>query len=171
MSYLVRPGRIILLNGTSSSGKSSIAAELLIMLDGPYFYLSVDAINSMRAREKTLELDQDQLAAVLARTRAGFHRVVAGMAQAGNDVIADHVLSERWRLLDCLEVMAGLEVVFVGVHCSAAQLRQVHSYGSYDIECDTTAASPRDCAETIRDFLAAGIAPVAFDRLRALLLP
>jgi len=28
------PGRVILLNGTSSSGKSSIAKELLVMLDG-----------------------------------------------------------------------------------------------------------------------------------------
>ncbi|MGD0240643.1 MAG: hypothetical protein ABSB59_09975 [Streptosporangiaceae bacterium] len=56
--------------------------------------------------------DQAQvLIAVLARTRAGFHRAVAGLAAAGNDVVADHVLSEPWRLLDCLAVMAGYRVV------------------------------------------------------------
>ena len=87
-----RRGQIIFLNGTSSSGKSSIAGQLLLMLDPPHFHMSVDA-NSMRAKQKTRDLDDAGLEAVLARTRAGFHRAVAGMAEAGNNVIADHVLS------------------------------------------------------------------------------
>ncbi len=184
-----RRGRIVLLNGTSSSGKSSVAGQLLLMLDPPHFHISVDAINGMRAKQKTRELDAAELAAVLARTRAGFHRAVAGMAEAGNDVIADHVLSEPWRLLDCLTVMAGYQVVFVGVRCAPAELERrerergdrtpgaalaqeplVHAHGLYDIECDTTTASPYDCAVRIRDFLGAGQVPTAFDRLRALLL-
>ncbi len=90
-------GRVIFLNGTSSSGKSSIAEQLLLVLDTPYFHLSVDAISGLRAVERTLELDGPEQAAVLRRTRAGFHRAVAGMAQAGNDVVVDHVLSEPWR--------------------------------------------------------------------------
>ena len=152
-----RRGQIIFLNGTSSSGKSGIAEELRLLLDPPHFHMSVDAFNSMRARQKTLELDPAELDAVLARTRAGFHRAVAGMAGAGNDLVVDHVLSEQWRLLDCL---AGYRVAFVGVHCSPAELdrrerarddreagqavaqrRQVHAHGLYDVECDTTAAS------------------------------
>jgi chloramphenicol 3-O phosphotransferase len=151
--------------------------------------MSVDAINSMRAKQKSRELDGAELDAVLARTRAGFHRAVAGMAEAGNDVIADHVLSEPWRLRDCLEVMAGYRVVFVGVHCSPAELErrerergdrppgvalaqqaQVHAHGLYDVECDTTTASPYDCAVRITDFLGTGQVPTAFDRLRSLLL-
>jgi chloramphenicol 3-O phosphotransferase len=183
-------GQIIFLNGTSSSGKSSIAEQLLLVLDRPYFHLSVDAINSMRARERTLELGPAELGAGRGRTRAGFHRAVAGMAQAGNDIVADHVLSEQWRLLDCLAVLAGLDVVFVGVRCSApelerrerargdrepgqaaAQERQVHAHGVYDIECDTTSTSPLDCALAIKDFLARCPAPGAFDRLRSALLP
>jgi chloramphenicol 3-O phosphotransferase len=119
-----RRGQIIFLNGTSSSGKSSIAGQLLLMLDPPHFHMSVDAINSMRAKQKSRELDEAEREAVLARTRAGFHRAVAAMAEAGNDVIADHVLSEPWRLRDCLEVMAGYRVVFVGVRCSPAELER-----------------------------------------------
>ena len=180
-----RPGRIVFLNGTSSSGKSSIAAELLTMLDPPHFHLSVDAFNAMRSREKSRRLPPAELETVLRRTRAGFHRAVAAMAAAGNDVIADHVLSEEWRLLDCLQVLAGYQVVFVGVRCSdaelarrelergdrevgqgAAQQRQVHAHDGYDVECDTTAASPRQCAELIAGYLASGAVPVAFDRLR-----
>ncbi|MFH0252256.1 chloramphenicol phosphotransferase, partial [Streptomyces chitinivorans] len=36
-------GRIVFLNGTSSSGKSSIATELLQVLDGSWFHMPVDA--------------------------------------------------------------------------------------------------------------------------------
>jgi chloramphenicol 3-O phosphotransferase len=97
----LRTGQVIFLNGTSSSGKSSVAEQLLLVLDRPFFHMSVDAINSMRSRKRTLELGPDELANVLARTRAGFHRAVAGMAEAGNDLVVDYVLSERWRLLDC----------------------------------------------------------------------
>jgi chloramphenicol 3-O phosphotransferase len=184
-----RTGQVIFLNGTSSSGKSSIAGQLLLVLDRPFFHMSVDVINSMRARERTLELAPDELAAVLARTRAGFHRAVAGMAQAGNDIVVDYVLSEEWRLLDCLAVLDGLDVVFVGVRCSvqelarrelargdreagqaAAQVRQVHSYGSYDIECDTTTASPLDCALSIKRSMGRLPDQRAFDRLRSAFL-
>lgn len=187
-SALIRTGQVIFLNGTSSSGKSSIAEQLLLVLERPFFHMSVDAINGMRARERTLELGPDELAAVLARTRAGFHRAVAGMAHAGNDLVVDYILSERWRLLDCLTVLKGLDVVFVGIRCpeqelarretargdrepgqAAAQVRQVHSYGSYDVECDTAAASPRECALTIKHSLDRLPLPRAFDRLRSAL--
>lgn len=176
---------IIFLNGTSSSGKSSIAAELLRVLDMPYFHLSVDAIGALRAVERTLELDGPELADVLRRTRAGFHRAVAGMAQAGNDVVVDHVLSEPWRLQDCLEVLEGLDVVFVGVRCplaelerreaargdrvagqAAAQFEEVHQHGLYDFECDTSTSSPRECALAIKEFVRRAPARRAFDVLR-----
>lgn len=49
-----RRGQIILLNGTSSSGKSSIARQLLLMLDPPHFHVSVDAIK----RQVPMAFDQ-----------------------------------------------------------------------------------------------------------------
>lgn len=93
-------GRIIFLNGTSSSGKSSIARELLDILDdGVFFHLAVDSFNAMRTKR---DLAQENLDTALRRTRMGFHRSIAAMAEVGNDVIADHVLSEPWRLIDFL---------------------------------------------------------------------
>lgn len=89
-----RPGRVILLNGTSSSGKTSIARCLLNLLDPPHFHMAVDAVGAMRAAENTRGLAPGDLPALLRRTRAGFHRAVAGMAAAGNDIVIDHVLSE-----------------------------------------------------------------------------
>ncbi|MEU9117806.1 AAA family ATPase [Streptomyces sp. NPDC048483] len=182
-----RRGRIIFLNGTSSSGKSSIAKELLKILDVPYFHMPVDAFHSMRSRR---EVGPDELSHVLRRTWMGFHRAVAGMAESGNNVVVDHVLSERWRLLDCLGLFVPGDVVLVGVRCSlqalerrerergdrpaglaARQFEQVHAHGLYDIECDTTTAGAVDCAQRIRDFLPRQPAPTAFEQLRGKLRP
>ncbi|MEE4540935.1 AAA family ATPase [Streptomyces sp. V4-01] len=184
----MRRGRIIFLNGTSSSGKSAIAGELLRILDGdPYFHLAVDAVGAMRADR---EVAPERLDDVLRRTRMGYHRAIAGMAAAGNDLVVDHVLSEPWRLADCLEVLAGADVFLVGVHCplpelerrerargdrprglAALQYGKVHAHGVYDVECDTGAASPRACAELVKahveSAVARGEAPTAFARLRA----
>ena len=179
-------GSIILLNGTSSSGKGSIASELLGFLDPPHFHLSIDAFNAMRSREKTSLLVASELGEVLHQTRAGFHRAVAGMAFAGNSVVMDYVLSETWRLHDCLEVFDGLHVVFVGVRCdlevletrermredrvlgtATSQVDIVHSFGPYDIEVWTDQMTPKEAASHIASSLSE-IGPItAFDRLRS----
>ncbi|MGW8066209.1 chloramphenicol phosphotransferase CPT family protein [Streptomyces ziwulingensis] len=183
-----RSGRIIFLNGTSSSGKSSIAQALLQILDGdPCFHLPVDAFHAMRARR---EVSCEAMPQLLRRTWKGFHRAVAGMAAAGNNVVMDHVLSEEWRLLDCLGLFKAKEVVLVGVHCSleelerrerergdrppglaARQFHHVHAHGLYDIECDTTTTSAMDCARQISNFLPHQPVPTAFEQLTAALRP
>jgi chloramphenicol 3-O phosphotransferase len=176
---------IIFLNGTSSSGKSSIAAELLKVLEPSYFHLSIDAFSGMCDGERATKLDAPELSKLLHRMRAGFHRAVAGMARAGNDVIVDYLLSEPWRLQDCLEVMDGLDVVLVGVQCpsdeldrrerdrgdralgtGAAQRLTVHQHGLYDFEVDTGTSSARECAEAIKEFVEQAPGQRAFDVLR-----
>ncbi|MFJ1756101.1 chloramphenicol phosphotransferase CPT family protein [Kitasatospora sp. NPDC088134] len=181
-------GRIIFLNGTSSSGKSSIARELLdVLADGVFFHLAVDGFNAMRTKR---ELGTAELDAALRRTRMGFHRSIAAMAGVGNDIVVDHVLSEPWRLLDCLTVLRPEDVLFVGVHCSPDELARreaargdrppglaahqyglVHRHGDYDLECDTSTTSPLECAHRIKEFLPHRPTPTAFTRLRRRLLP
>ncbi|MET7637148.1 AAA family ATPase [Streptomyces sp. NPDC005438] len=176
-------GRIIFLNGTSSSGKSSIAHELLDVLDDAvYFHLSVDDFHAMRTKRA---LDPERLDAALRRTRMGFHRSVAAMAEVGNGVIVDHVLSEPWRLLDCLSVLPSDKVLFVGVRCPLEELTRrerargdrppglaahqyglVHQHGDYDLECDSGTADPRECARQIRRALSRFPERTAFARLR-----
>ncbi|WP_327347126.1 chloramphenicol phosphotransferase CPT family protein [Streptomyces europaeiscabiei] len=174
-------GLIIFLNGTSSSGKSSIAVELLNILDEPSFHIPVDAFHAMRTRR---EMPPERLATVLHDTWRGYHRAIAGMAAAGNNVVMDHVLSAEWRLRDCLDLFVPQDVVFVGVHCPRAELErrerergdrptglavrqsgQVHAHGLYDIECDTSRADPLRCATRIKEFIADRPTPTAFQRL------
>ncbi|WP_219090717.1 AAA family ATPase [Streptomyces sp. JJ38] len=179
-------GRIILLNGASSSGKSSIAAELVLLLDEPHLLMSVDRFYAMLPSAGATLSGPVPEEEVVRRTQAGFHRAVAGMAAAGNHVVVDQVLSRPWRLPDLLTVLDGFDVTFVGVHCppdelarrerargdraighAAAQLPVVHAHGVYDVECDTSRLSPRACAEHIRRRLDVRPAGRAFAALRS----
>lgn len=72
-------GLIVFLNGASSSGKSSIARELVAVLDEPCFHMPVDAFHAMRSGP---EMTPDQPNVVLKRTWMGFHRAVASMPAA-----------------------------------------------------------------------------------------
>ncbi|MGV9295198.1 chloramphenicol phosphotransferase CPT family protein [Amycolatopsis sp. NPDC003676] len=176
-------GHVVFLNGTSSSGKSSIATELLDLLPGPYFLVPRDAVNSMRSRTQTPEFGTPEFDEVFERTVLGYHRMLAGLAAAGNGVIADHVLRPHW-LADCLEVLRAQEVTFVGVHCPLPELRRreqargdrpaglterqypiVHAHNDYDLECDTSLHSPRECAQIIADFIVKPGRSQAFARL------
>ncbi len=91
----------------------------------------------------------------------------------------------------CAQQLAGLPVLFVGVRCplevivarrratwpainddegvalAAARLweQMVHTPGTYDLEVDTSALSPAECADAISARLAGGPTPTAFARL------
>lgn len=179
-----RPGRVILLNGASSSGKSSIGRALLPLLPDPWFLVPVDGISGMRSIVHERTLDADEIEEMLIRTRKGYHRVVAALASVGNDVIMDYPLSEQWRLDDLLDVLRGYDVTLVEIRCSPEELARreqgrgdrpvglavsqttVYAHGAYDIVVDTTSADPHTCATAIADALDRVPSPKAFDRLR-----
>lgn len=178
------PGRVILLNGASSSGKSSIGQALLSLLPGPWFLVPVDAFGAMRSVSQTRTLDDAETSEVLRRTRLGYHRAVAGLAAAGNDVIMDYPLSERWRLDDLLAVLDGYDVTLVEVRCSREELARrerergdrpvglaesqqaVYELGDRDIVVDTTRTASAAGAAHIAEALDTLAGPKAFERLR-----
>ncbi|HVX44671.1 MAG TPA: AAA family ATPase [Mycobacteriales bacterium] len=176
-------GQVIFLNGTSSSGKTTVAKALQEILGPTYFHVQIDSLN--RQFYTTSGGTENEMLIAHQRMVLGFYRAVAGLASVGNHVIVDQLFGERWRMLDCLRVFAGYDVVLVGVHCAleelnrrerargnrghgraAAQLGLVHADLSYDVEIDTGRQTPHDCATVIRDHLATGHRERAFDRLR-----
>lgn len=155
------PGRIILLNGASSAGKSTLARALRDSLDEPFLHVSSDHLVAagMLPRRRDSDGPFDWWHQVRPRFFAGFHRCLPALAAAGNDLIVDHVIEfPAWRD-DLASLLADLDVFLVGVHCDLAELDRrervrgdrrigegrehvvadrIHTFGPYDVEVDTT---------------------------------
>lgn len=100
-------GRVILLTGPPSSGKSGIGRAMPALLPDPWFLVPADGISGMRSTRHTRVLDGAGIREMLRRTRLGYHRVVAALVSTGNDVIMDYPLSEPWRVEDLLDALDG----------------------------------------------------------------
>lgn len=186
-----QPGQVIFLNGTSSSGKTTLAKELQAVLDPLYFHLQLDHLNQQNLSDLgRAHRTNNEWRIAHQRMVLGFYLSVAAFASAGNHVIVDQLFGERWRLLACLDAFAGYDVVLVAIHCpveeldrrerargnrgrgrAAAQIDLVHAQMQYDVEVDTSRQTARECALAISDYLAAGRRLRAFDRLRQALAP
>jgi chloramphenicol 3-O phosphotransferase len=163
--------QIILLNGASSSGKTSIAKLLQISLNDPFMIVSIDGFMSMyheRMTNPTTGEDFEQIKRVFPMLIDGFHRSITALAEAGNNLIVDHVLQEDEWLKQCVLEWVDLDVLFVGVKCPLAvllkreesrqdrvvgtaeyQFLKVHAQAVYDLELDTSLLSSKQCVEKI----------------------
>ncbi|MFB9329118.1 chloramphenicol phosphotransferase CPT family protein [Paenibacillus aurantiacus] len=157
-------GKIILLNGVSSSGKTTLARALTERMPG-LFRLSIDRYDDWIAGVE----DRDKGRLIPVDTEHYFHRTVAMFSDSGVSVVVDQILHSPSVIQDCVEVLAGYPVLFVGVHCgldtlrsrerergnrtigqAEEQLRFVHrQLECYDLEVDTSEEPPAFAAERI----------------------
>jgi len=168
---------VIVLNGGSSSGKSSIARHLQTLLPSAWLTLGVDNLIEAMPRQATgrdigIIFDPDGLISVgqaFRQVEAAWNTGLAAMARAGVGVIIDEVFLGAAASQARLEsALAGLEVLWVGVYChadvaaarevarqnrvrgmAAAQAGLVHSGVHYDIEIDTSHRPAMDCARQV----------------------
>jgi chloramphenicol 3-O phosphotransferase len=169
--------QVIVLNGSSSSGKTTIARCLKAILPTPWISLSIDDL--LRALPPSL-MDSD--AGIAFRQNGeiaigeGFREVTSGwlaglgaMARAGTRVIYDDVFLSGAESQERLRTqLADLHVLWVGVHCDAEvaagreiargdrvvggatwQSSKVHEGVIYDLEVDTTSTEALECARII----------------------
>jgi chloramphenicol 3-O phosphotransferase len=184
----MKNGNIIFLNGSSSSGKTTIGRALQERLAEPYMLLSVDDLLGMYPAKFLDPKNQEEAKVVgllVSTTVCGLHRSVAGLAQAGNNVIVDHVLQEEGWLPECVACWEGLDVLFVGVRCplevaekreqergdrevgtARYQYERVHAHAVYDAEVDTSVLSVDECVERIARLVENKPARTAFQRMR-----
>ncbi len=130
-----RSGRIILLNGTSSSGKSTLVRALQDRLPDPWLEIGIDRfVFALPGRYRDQPLWSDvfryvrdyagrpdrftiQAGPLGERLVSGMHRTAAALADEGIDVIVDHVLLERAWLDECRRLWAPYAPLYVGVRC------------------------------------------------------
>jgi chloramphenicol 3-O phosphotransferase len=88
-------GKVIFLNGASSSGKSTLAKLLLAQLKEPYVLMSVDNfLNSIQFPNWITDETWSEKWPPLFHV-AGFHAAVLAMWKYGLDIVVDHVLQEE----------------------------------------------------------------------------
>ncbi|MCG8609007.1 MAG: chloramphenicol phosphotransferase CPT family protein [Pseudomonadales bacterium] len=163
-------GSIILLNGASSSGKTSIVAPLQRLMPEPFVHVSVDRnhesfphhcwdFNSIESSE-------------IDRFISGYHACVATLALYGNRVIFDTVLCSTFDRDECSLLFTNCKPFYIHITCSlpelenrerlrhdreqglaASQVRLIANCGPFDLEVDTTSDSPYKCAEKIAAFI------------------
>ena len=182
---------IVVLNGTPRAGKSSIAAAIQECADGVWVNLGVDV--SRRTTPPAAQPGIGLRPGETSHPAAPFVPVlwsalwesIAAHARLGLDVVADVGLHDPAAASDGARRLAGLPVLFVGVRCSTSVAIErralsggyatdvatvegwdeaVHHF-EYDLEVDTSIASPGECATAITEWLAAGPPPTAFARL------
>lgn len=121
-------GRIVILNGAPRSGKSSIAAAMQASLAGNWINLGVDAQNNALPAKLRPGIglrpggERPELEAVLPALFAALYDSIAAYAREGFDVVADLGHHDDYsRPLGLLAAsarrLAGMDVLFVGVHC------------------------------------------------------
>ena len=182
-------GKIIILNGTSSAGKSSIARELQASMAGYTLHTGIDHFAQSlpegflvlsdgvtpAAVEGLLWVTTDEgkrvtefrLGPKAVQFKEAMYRSAKVIAATGFNVIIDDVIMDRRVLQRIGQLLAG-EAYFIGVRCPKeeairrevargnrmpglveTQFEVVHRHGHYDLECDTLANSPRQCAALV----------------------
>jgi chloramphenicol 3-O phosphotransferase len=174
--------QVIVLNGGSSSGKSSIARVLQEILPGQWLTLGVDVlIEALPGRGEDprsgLVLEPDGGVTVKPEFRAVqdiWYQGLAAMARRGALLILDEAFLAGGAGQRRLRAALGhLDVLWAGVHCdplvaagreaarpervrgmARAQALSVHAGVAYNVEVDTTSSSAVTCARRIAEAVA-----------------
>jgi chloramphenicol 3-O phosphotransferase len=168
---------VVVLNGGSSAGKSTIANSLQALLTEPWLTLGVDnlidALGPAGAESSSvITFSPDGVVstgALFRQVENAWNQGLAAIARSGTGVIIDDVFlggaASQSRLSSAL---SDLKVLWVGVHCDSeiassressrtnrvrgmarTQSNIVHEGLSYDIEVDTSDTSALECAHVI----------------------
>ena len=179
-------GKIILINGASSSGKSTLARQLQQTLPIPFWHFSFDHLRDSNAlpmaRVRSGEFDWS---AMRPAVFDGFHRCLPVLAEAGNNLIVDHIIENEMWMSDLVKLLTGLDVFFVGVHCPLPELEHrerergnrrigeartdyqvVHGFAEYDLEIDSMQPCQTN-VNTLIDAWESRQPPSAFERMAA----
>jgi chloramphenicol 3-O phosphotransferase len=134
-------GTIILLNGTASSGKTSLAKAIQHSFDVPYLLVGIDlfwermfpwawagATSAAWQHRPVSGTFPPKTAIVMTPfahfVHSGLHHTVAALARIGHNVVVDHVLYAVPDLHECLSLWQAFSVWLVGVQCPLEVVRQ-----------------------------------------------
>ncbi|MBW3564067.1 MAG: chloramphenicol phosphotransferase CPT family protein [Acidobacteria bacterium] len=168
---------LVVLNGTSSSGKTTIARAFQDAAPTIYLNFSVDSILS--------GLPPSVLARMigglpvtglrLAELIRSFYACTRELLRTGHDLVIDHAVTARYHAEELLAACEGHETLIVGIECpvpvtrereaargdrrvglAGQQFASIHVWLEYDLVVDTSKQSPSEAAASILAALASG---------------
>lgn len=177
-------GKIIILNGPSSAGKTTLAYALQAELDEIYYRLSADDFMKMLDRQKMHENFLIRLGEAL----TVMHHTIRLFSDRGLNVIVDHVLldtpEEKFTTPEIVMLLNKYPVMFVRVDCDLPelerrekergdrqigqakwQLEHMHSHDTYDLQINTFRQNRDECIQQIIALLSQPDKWRAFDHL------
>jgi chloramphenicol 3-O phosphotransferase len=176
-------GRIIVLNGPSSSGKTTLARGLIESLPEHHLHLALDSFRNMEP-EKYWGVDKEVVWLRIAALCRAINASVSTYSLHSQPIILDHVLSnEAWHYL--LDDLKELPVLIVGVVCpleeltkrenlradrksglAKSQYETIHADREYDFVIDTSLLSPSECVRAVGEWLQTNPTIAAFHKMR-----
>ncbi|AWP27670.1 MULTISPECIES: chloramphenicol phosphotransferase CPT family protein [Paenibacillus] len=188
----MKQGLIVFMNGTSSSGKTSISMELKNQKEIPFHHLSIDDFfgnyddfidTKFPDIEPTREVD-DVGQILFDPIMSVYYATIKLFSEMGLNVIVDTVIDNDKRFNDYLDVLFDHPTLFVGVLCSkeeltrreqirgdrqiglaSSQFDKVYCFNEYDLEVNTEELNPTECAEKILSFIKSDKDYSAFKKL------
>ena len=177
-------GKIILVNGASSSGKSTLCRALQASLDEPFWHYSIDHFRDAGVLPmQRIENGDFSWSDMRAAFFDGFHYCLPALAQAGNNLVVEHIVETKAWMSRLVQLLEPFDVFFVGLHCPLSELEKrelqrgdrragearqdydaVHNFGTYDVEIN----SIQDFEANLNTVLEAWrlrTRPSAFDRM------
>ncbi|WP_414665140.1 chloramphenicol phosphotransferase CPT family protein [Horticoccus sp. 23ND18S-11] len=161
---------VIVLNGASSAGKTSIARAIQRLSKSPVLYASLDNFTDMFHWPAIGDLDVQRECHRVGVSN--FHATLPILASSGFAVVVDHVFEQHAWFEATRNALSAKKTYFVGVHCpldvlvdrekargdrrvglSRWQFDRVHVQKPYDLEVDTSKQSSESCASAVIDFV------------------
>ena len=177
---------VIVLNGTSSAGKSAIARAFQEIAPRLFLNFSIDTILGTLPRSA---IDRITRSADISDLRypelaRAFYACVRELLGLGHDLVIDNAVTARYQAELLLSATASHHVLLVGVRCSAATLRErerqrgdrrpglaeqqlerIDAWLEYDLVVDTSKVSAEAAAAEILQSITRG--GEAVERVRA----
>jgi chloramphenicol 3-O phosphotransferase len=179
-------GKIILINGASSSGKSTLCRALQASHEEPFWHYSIDHFRDAGVLPvKRMENGDFAWSDMRAAFFEGFHRCLPALAEAGNNLIVEHIVETKAWMCRLVRFLEPIDVFFVGLHCPLSELEKrelqradrrvgearqdhdlVHTFCTYDLEIDSIQPL-EDNVNTVLFAWQSRTRPSAFDRMLA----
>ena len=136
-------GKVILLNGTPRSGKSTIATEIQQTFDGIWMNLGVDHFMAMTPENIQPGIglrpggERPDLEPMIKQMYQTLFGSIEQMSRSGLNVVVDIGIHDGYSqslhiLTDCVDILQSIPVWFVGVHCPIEVImeRRIHTWNA-----------------------------------------